>query len=64
MAKILCFIGIQLLLIYFQKVNILNERARQAVSDTLSFKFGTIEEANLSSTSLTSEITQNNIFFY
>jgi hypothetical protein len=46
MGKFYVFIGIQLLLIYFQKLNILNDRARRAVSGTLSFKFGTIEGAN------------------
>jgi hypothetical protein len=60
MGKFYVFIGIQLLLIYFQKLNILNDRARRAVSGTLPFKFGTIEGANcfaensnLSPTSLT-----------
>ncbi len=48
MGKFDVFIGIQLVLIYFQKLNILNDRARRATSGILSFEFGTIEGANRS----------------
>jgi len=48
MGKFDVFIGIQLVLIYFQKLNIPNDRARLATSGTLSFDFGTIEGANRS----------------